>query len=61
MTNKLFSDETLMAYADGELDDVTTQGLRAALKNDPALVQRLNVFADTRAALSAPSKPEPVP
>ncbi len=35
------SDETLMAYADGELDDVTRRVVEQALRQDPALAEKV--------------------
>ncbi|UXT51140.1 hypothetical protein FY136_17680 [Agrobacterium tumefaciens] len=59
-----FDDETLMAFADGELDEATSLRLEKALESDEALAERLAVFLDTRTALAATMKPlidEPVP
>jgi anti-sigma factor RsiW len=59
-----FDDETLMAYADGELGDETTARLEAALETDEALAARLAVFLDSRATVASALKPlihEPVP
>lgn len=50
--SKLISDEQLMAYADGELDDRRTQEIGRAIDNDPALAARLRVFRVTGRALS---------
>lgn len=61
MNEHTFSNEVLMAYADGELDDATADALLAALPDDPALMARLSVFLDTRTALSPQAPPEPVP
>lgn len=59
-----FSDETLMAYADGELDEQTRSAVERAIRSDPAIaakvrrhvVMRSNVFA-----AFAPIADEPVP
>lgn len=64
MTMEHFDDETLMAFADGELDAATGQRLEAALETDDALAERLAVFLDTRMAVGSAMKPlidEPVP
>ncbi|MCZ7888928.1 anti-sigma factor family protein [Agrobacterium salinitolerans] len=64
MTMEHFDDETLMAFADGELDEATSLRLEMALETDEALAERLAVFLDTRVALAAAMKPlidEPVP
>ncbi len=36
-----YDDETLMAYADGELDEATRAGIAAAIAQDPALARRV--------------------
>lgn len=36
-----YDDETLMAYADGELDEATRAGIEAAIAQDPALARRV--------------------
>lgn len=64
MTMEHFDDETLMAFADGELDAATSQRLETALETDDTLAERLAVFLDTRMAVGAAMKPlidEPVP
>ncbi|MCZ7465635.1 hypothetical protein [Rhizobium rhizogenes] len=64
MTKEHFDDETLMAFADGELDEATSLRLETALETDEALAERLAVFLDTRTALASAIKPlidEPVP
>ncbi len=64
MTMEHFDDETLMAFADGELDAATSQRLETALEADEALAERLAVFLDTRLAVGSAMKPlidEPVP
>ncbi|TRA97938.1 MULTISPECIES: anti-sigma factor [Rhizobium/Agrobacterium group] len=64
MTIEHFDDETLMAFADGELDEATSLRLETALETDDALAERLAVFLDTRTALASAIKPlidEPVP
>jgi len=64
MNTEQFDDETLMAFADGELDDVTSRRVEEALETDEALAERLAVFLDTRTAVASAMKPlidEPVP
>ena len=64
MKKEQFDDETLMAFADGELDDATAARVEAALSEDNALADRLAVFLDTRVAVASALKPlihEPVP
>jgi hypothetical protein len=48
MTDLVLSDETLMAYADGELHATVATQVEAALIGEPALVARLMVFIRTR-------------
>ena len=52
------TDETLMAYADGELDEHEAEAVRVAVENDSALQQRLERFQQVdellRAAFPAP-------
>ncbi len=64
MNIEYFDDETLMAFADGELDEATSLRVEAALDHDEALAARLAVFLDTRLAVASAVKPlidEPVP
>ena len=59
-----YPDETLMAYADGELDDATAAELDQALARDPELLRRLALFTGTRDVLAeaAAARPlDPVP
>lgn len=57
-----FSDEILMAYADGELDEARHAAVEAAIARDEALAERIAMFAETAnrakqamdATLSAP-------
>ena len=44
-----FSEETLIAYADGELDAATRAALEAALASDPQLAQRIERHRALRA------------
>jgi hypothetical protein len=43
------TDEMLMAYADGELDETTAEALQRTVDADPALLRRLADFQTTRA------------
>ncbi|WP_457579994.1 anti-sigma factor family protein [Ensifer canadensis] len=64
MSDMVFTDEILMAFADGELDDETTRLVEAALETDDDLMTRVAMFMETRAASSEALKPllgEPVP
>ncbi|MFB9950597.1 anti-sigma factor family protein [Rhizobium puerariae] len=64
MTKQEFDDETLVAFADGELDDATAARLETALEKDETLAARLAVFLDSRTAVASALKPlirEPVP
>jgi hypothetical protein len=59
-----FSEETLMAYADGELDPVTRAALEAAMAADPGLADRVARHRALRARLRAAFDPvldEPLP
>ncbi len=59
-----FSDEMLMRFADGELDEETSARLEAAVAADDALAARLAVFVQTRLAAGDALRPlldEPVP
>lgn len=58
----IFDDETLMAFADGELDEATTKAVERALETDDALMMRVAEFMETRAAARDAFTPaEPVP
>lgn len=64
MSNEHFDDESLVAFADGELDDATAARLETALETDDALAARLAVFLESRDVLASAMKPlidEPVP
>lgn len=43
------SDEQLMAYADGELEEATRREIAAAIERDPALAERVRAHERTRA------------
>lgn len=57
MTREDFDDETLMAFADGELDEATSTRLETALAADDGLAARLAVFLDTRRTVADALKP----
>ncbi len=59
-----YDEETLMAYADGELDEATRAGIAAALEKDPELARRVEKHRAMRAGISkafASVLGEPVP
>lgn len=59
-----FSDETLNAYVDGELDEATRAVLEAAMATDPRLAERISRQRALRERVRdafAPSLTEPVP
>lgn len=61
---KSFSDEVLMAYADGELDEVTCRALEEAMRKDASLAHRVSQYKSLRAnvfAAYAPVAEEAVP
>lgn len=56
--------ETLMAYADGELDDVTAKRIERAIAEDPELARQVEAHRALKARLAAHFAPvveEPVP
>ena len=58
------SDETLMAYADGELDAAACSELEALLPDRPDLIARIEIFKRTRIGVGAPFEAvlnEPIP
>ncbi len=64
MGTMMFDDETLMAFADGELDDATMARVAAAIDRDPALAERVALFSQTRLLSKdafAPLLERPVP
>lgn len=64
MSRREFDDETLMAFADGELDAETTATVEAAMETDDDLVARVAAFIESRALAASTLKPlidEPVP
>lgn len=59
-----FSDETLMAYADGELDPATRSAVERAIRSDPTLAAKVRQHTALRSnvfAAFAPIADEPVP
>ena len=59
-----FTDETLMAFADGELDEPTRRAVELAIRNDPALAAKVAQHRALRADVFgafAPTLDEPVP
>ena len=57
-------DETLMAYADGELDPLTAKRVERAIAADPALAEQIDRHRAVRARIAASYAPiaeEPVP
>jgi anti-sigma factor RsiW len=59
-----YSDETVMRYVDGELDDTASADIEAALATDAQLAGRVALFAETRRAAQDAMRPaleEPVP
>jgi hypothetical protein len=54
-------DETLMAYADGELDPATAAQVAAAAATDRDVAARIEMFRRTRAALAAHRSAPPLP
>lgn len=64
MSDLKFSDETLMAYVDGELDDAATARIDELLAGDDQLRDRIDLFAQSRdlaAAALGPLAHEDVP
>ena len=52
MHEEKFTDEVLMAYADGELDAQTRRQVDDAIKRDARLAERVELFVKTRALLA---------
>ncbi|MEO5325685.1 anti-sigma factor [Mesorhizobium sp. CC13] len=57
MSSHNFDDETLMAFADGELDAETSARVEAAMETDDELVMRVASFIESRAQAAAALKP----
>jgi hypothetical protein len=60
MERREFGDETLMAYADGELDAETARAVEAAAATDAELAQRIAVFSRTRDILGELARARPL-
>lgn len=56
-----FTDETLMAYTDGELDTDAARAVAAAEATDPEIARRVEVFRGTGAALAEARAARPAP
>ena len=59
-----FSEETLMAYADGEVDEATRRAVEQAIRHDPAIAARVRRHQTLRADVFgafAPTMDEAVP
>jgi anti-sigma factor RsiW len=59
MSKLTFNDETLMAFADGELDAASTRAVQEAALADPRIAQRIALFKNT-ARLAHDAMPAPV-
>lgn len=60
MARQDFSDETLMAYADGELDPETARTVVAAAEADEGIARRIALFTGTRDALGQAARTRPL-
>jgi hypothetical protein len=64
MPSRILDDETLMAFADGELDEVTTARVARAIADDPELAKELEMFRSARVSVAEAMQPlvrDPVP
>jgi len=64
MISREFDDETLMAFADGELDEETAAAVEKAMETKDDLARRVELFLQTRVQAKAALGPlleEPVP
>jgi anti-sigma factor RsiW len=62
MIRREFADETLMAFADGEVDDVTAAAIEKTM--EPDVARQVNLFLETRIQAKEALRPvldEPVP
>jgi hypothetical protein len=59
MERQEFGDETLMAYADGELDDDMVRAVEAAAAADADLARRIALFSRTRDILGEAARARP--
>lgn len=60
MERQEFGDETLMAYADGELDSEAAQAVEAAAATDAELARRIAMFSRTRDLLGEVARARPL-
>ncbi|MEE4121114.1 MAG: hypothetical protein V2I65_19110 [Paracoccaceae bacterium] len=61
MMSEQFTDETLMAYADGALDADTARAVTVAEATDPEIARRVALFRGTGAALAEARAARPAP
>jgi anti-sigma factor RsiW len=64
MISREFDDETLMAFADGELDEETAAAIEKAMETNDDLARRVALFLETRVQAKDALRPlleEPVP
>lgn len=59
MTNGNFTDEQLMAFADGEADETRASAIREAMATDPLLTRRIDMFRESSrlAGMALPLEP----
>jgi hypothetical protein len=56
-----FSDEVLMAFADGELDETVAASVEQAMEKDPAIAQRIAGFLRSRRIIRSAFQEEALP